>query len=241
MPATDPPPSLRPVRPPPVKKPPPVRLACVRHGQSTWNATGRWQGQADPPLSALGEEQAAEAAERLRAMGPAGVEISGVVASDLVRARRTGEIVADILGVGPVIICPDLREYDVGDWSGLTKPEIEQRWPGQQEAWFGGRLATTPGGEGRVHFARRVVDAALRLAAGAEPGSVLVVVTHGGVIRALERATGSPPVPIANLCGRWFEVDAGVGDATNGLSTPLRAGEPVTLVGTDHRTASPSA
>ena len=230
MPATEPPPGPR-----------LVRLACVRHGQSTWNATGRWQGQADPPLSALGEEQAAEAAERLRAMAPAGVEITGVVASDLVRARRTGEIVAEALNLGAVVVCPDLREYDVGDWSGLTKPEIEQRWPGQQAAWFGGRLTTTPGGEGRAPFARRVLGAARRVAAAAEPGSVLLVVTHGGVIRALERATGSPPVTIANLCGRWFEVDARVDDPANGAPSRLRAGEPVTLVGTDHRTASPSA
>ncbi len=205
---------------------PVTRLALVRHGQSTWNALGRWQGQADPPLSPLGEEQAAEAAEQLRDTG-----VTGVVTSDLVRARRTGQIVADAIGLGPVAVCPDLGEYDVGDWSGLTKPEIEKRWPGQQAEWFGGRLPTTPGGEGRIPFDRRVMGAVLRLAAEAAPGSVLVVVTHGGVIRAVERATGAAPVPIANLSGRWFTVDDG----------GLRAGEPLTLVGTGHRTASPSA
>ncbi len=205
---------------------PATRLALVRHGQSTWNALGRWQGQADPPLSALGEEQAAEAAEQLRDAG-----VTSVVTSDLVRARRTGEIVAGALGLGPVVVCPELREYDVGDWSGLTKPQIEARWPGQQAEWFGGRLPTTPGGEGRAHFDRRVLGALLTLAAGAEPGAVLVVVTHGGVIRALERAAGASPVPIANLSGRWFSV---AGDA-------LEPGEPLSLVGSDHRTASPSA
>ncbi len=205
---------------------PATRLALVRHGQSTWNAVGRWQGQANPPLSPLGEEQAAEAAEQLRDTG-----VTGVVTSDLVRARRTGEIVVDALGLGPVTVCPDLGEYDVGDWSGLTKPEIEKRWPGQQAEWFGGRLPTTPGGEGRVPFDRRVMGAVLRVAAEADPGSVLVVVTHGGVIRALERAAGASPVPIANLSGRWFTVDDG----------RLQAGEPLTLVGTGHRTASPSA
>jgi len=219
--------------------PPATRLALVRHGQSTWNALGRWQGQADPPLSPLGEEQATEAAERLRDMKSADLVVTGVVTSDLVRARRTGEIMAAALGLGPVVVCADLGEYDVGDWSGLTKPEIEERWPGQQAEWFGGRLATTPGGEGRAHFATRVMHSVLRVAAGADPGSVLVVVTHGGVIRALERAAGSPPVPIANLCGRWFEVGAPV--SGDGARTPLRAGDPVTLVGTDHRTASPSA
>jgi broad specificity phosphatase PhoE len=210
---------------------PTTRLALVRHGQSTWNAVGRWQGQADPPLSPLGEEQAAEAAERLRDTG-----VTGVVTSDLERARRTGEVVADALRLGPIGVCPDLGEYDVGEWSGLTKPEIEERWPGQQQAWFQGALTTTPGGEGRANFDRRVMEAVLAVAAGAVPGSVLVVVTHGGVIRALERATGAPPVPIANLSGRWFEVERAAD-----RPPPLRAGEPLTLVGTGHRTASPSA
>jgi len=222
-------------------------LAVVRHGQSTWNEHGRWQGQADPPLSPLGEEQAAEAAERLRDVRAAGVDITGVVTSDLVRARRTGEIVAGALGLGPVVVCPDLREYDVGHWSGLTKPEIEKRWPGQQAEWFGGRLPTTPGGEGRAHFDRRVMKALLAGAdcgllseagcpAVADPGAALLVITHGGVIRSLERAVGAAPIPIANLTGRWFEI-------VGGADGPARpgAGEPITLVGADHRTASPSA
>jgi hypothetical protein len=96
-----------------------------------------------------------------------------------------------------------------------------------------------------VHFDGRVMGALLRVAAGADPASVIVVVTHGGVIRALERATGAPPVPIANLSGRWFEIvpalDERVGHPADGLRARLRAGEPLTLVGTDHRTASPSA
>ncbi|HVF13687.1 MAG TPA: histidine phosphatase family protein, partial [Acidimicrobiales bacterium] len=204
--------------------------------------------------SPLGEEQAEEAAAHL-----AGAGITGVVTSDLVRARRTGEIVADVLGLGAAVVCPGLREYDVGQWSGLTKPEIEDRWPGQQLEWFQGRLATTPGGEGRVHFARRVMDAVLGVGAAAAPGAVLVVVTHGGVIRVLERATGASPVPIANLSGRWFELadgdptggdpadegtaDPAAGDArrVDGATLRLRAGEPLSLVGPDHRTASPSA
>ena len=218
------------------------RLVLVRHGQSTWNAEGRWQGQADPPLSPLGEEQAAEAAR-----GLAGAGVTRVVTSDLVRARRTGEIVAEALGLGPIGIDADLGEYDVGEWSGLTKPQIEERWPGQQKAWFQGRLGTTPGGEGRTRFKRRVLAAMDRLAAGLDGdggggdggGDVVLVVSHGGVIRTIERSLGASPVPIANLSGRWFEVadtDTGAPGARR-----LQPGDPVTLVGTDHRTASPSA
>lgn len=204
----------------------PARLALVRHGQSTWNSIGRWQGQADPPLSALGEEQAAEAAGRL-----VGAGIDVVVASDLARARRTAEVVAKALGLAPPALWAELREYDVGQWSGLTKPEIEERWPGMQEEWFQGRLETTPGGEGRAHFERRVREAVGRIAREAGPHGTVLVVTHGGVIRAVERGLGAEPVPIANLSGRWFELD---GDG-------LVAGAPLVLVGPDHQTVSPSA
>jgi probable phosphoglycerate mutase len=219
------------------------RLVLVRHGQSTWNAQGRWQGQADPPLSPLGEEQAVEAAGRLAGAGV--TRVTRVVTSELVRARRTGEIVAEALGLGPVGSDVDLGEYDVGEWSGLTKPEIEELWPGQQKAWFQGRLETTPGGEGRIRFNRRVLAALDRLAAGldgdgdGDGDGVVLVVTHGGVIRTIERALGASPVPIANLSGRWFEV---ADDSPGSAGAPrLKPGDPVTLVGTDHRTASPSA
>src|SRR2546423_12200717 len=72
-----------------------ARLLVVRHGESTWNAQSRWQGQADPPLSALGERQAEEAAERLGQIA----SISAIWTSDLVRARRTAELIGTQLGV----------------------------------------------------------------------------------------------------------------------------------------------
>ncbi|MEY2406219.1 MAG: glucosyl-3-phosphoglycerate phosphatase, partial [Acidimicrobiaceae bacterium] len=85
----------------------PVRILLVRHGQSEWNALGRWQGQADPPLSDLGRLQAHAAAHALGAVG-------AVFASDLVRAAETAAIIAAELGVGPVVIDADLRERDAG-------------------------------------------------------------------------------------------------------------------------------
>ncbi len=95
----------------------PSAILLLRHGQSTWNAEGRWQGQSDPPLSALGREQAEEAAGKL-----AGMDVSTVVTSDLDRARTTGRILADALALAPPTEDPDLREYDVGDWEGPTPP-----------------------------------------------------------------------------------------------------------------------
>lgn len=177
-----------------------TRLLLVRHGQSAWNASGRWQGWADVPLSDEGESQAAGAADRLRDRR------FGVVAtSDLERARRTAEIVAAALGIGDVTVDRRLREYDVGQWSGLTRSEIEQGWPGDLEAWREGRLAAAPGGETRKGFVARILAAVEALAGQAGPGNVLVV-THGGVVGAVQRALHAPDAPrIGNLDGRWLE------------------------------------
>ncbi|HEX8581069.1 MAG TPA: histidine phosphatase family protein, partial [Acidimicrobiales bacterium] len=79
------------------------RVLLVRHGQSVWNAEGRWQGQLDPPLSDVGAEQARAAAAHLDG-------VVAVATSDLDRARRTAEILAEALGVGPAIVEPGLRE-----------------------------------------------------------------------------------------------------------------------------------
>src|SRR5512132_523882 len=79
-----------------------TRLLLVHHGESTWNADGRWQGQADPPLSELGEQQAADAAVHV-------APIDAVWSSNLARARRTAMIIAGARGVD-VRVDPRLRE-----------------------------------------------------------------------------------------------------------------------------------
>ena len=73
-----------------------TRLLALRHGESEWNALGRWQGQADPPLTDLGRLQAFHAARNL------GV-VDAIVASDLQRATDTARIISEALGVGPVV------------------------------------------------------------------------------------------------------------------------------------------
>ena len=202
-------------------------ILLLRHGQSTWNAEGRWQGWSDPPLSALGESQAEEAAGSL-----AGVGATAVVTSDLGRARTTGRILADALGLGPPVEDRDLREYDVGDWEGLTRPEIESGWPDQLAAWREGRLLATPGGETRAAFLQRIMAALRRVAADADLGDIAVVVSHGGVIRAAEQVTGAHrSAVIGNLAGRWFFA---------GRGGELRPGDTTNLLDPDHRTAPPS-
>ena len=100
-----------------------TRILMVRHGQSEWNAQGRWQGQADPPLSDLGRHQAFSAAQRVGS-------VDAIVASDLQRALHTARIISEQIGVGPVIIEPLLRERDAGEWSGLTREQIDEQYPG---------------------------------------------------------------------------------------------------------------
>lgn len=178
-----------------------ARLLLLRHAQSEWNALGRWQGWGDPPLSAAGVAQSEKAAEGLHGFaGP-------VVSSDLLRASQTAEILAARLGLGRVSPEPGLREVDVGNWSGLTRDEIEAAYPGQLAAWRDGSLPGAEGGELRTAFTARVVDAVDRLGTRYE-GDVLVV-THSGVIHALERHLGVyEGRRVDNLGGRWFEAES---------------------------------
>jgi broad specificity phosphatase PhoE len=171
-----------------------TRLLLLRHGESTWNAQSRWQGHADAPLSAFGERQAEDAAERL-------AEIATIVTvwtSDLVRARRTAEIIAALLGIDEVRAERRLRERDVGSWSGLTRDEIEERWPG-----YLAERRSPPDFEGDDELLARVRAGLAAAVERREPGDVLVV-THGGVIRTVERSLGATPERLPNLAGRWL-------------------------------------
>jgi glucosyl-3-phosphoglycerate phosphatase len=180
------------------------RLLVIRHAQSIWNAAGRWQGWSDAPLSDLGTEQARLGGQ---ALATAGVVADLVAASDLARARTTAELVAFELDYqNPLVIDADLREQDLGQWNGLTNDEISTRWPAEFQARRAGQLGTVPGGEEGEIFARRSMEAVRRLAGRA--GDVAVVVAHGGVVIALERALGvsAKGNRHPNLSGWWLEV-----------------------------------
>jgi probable phosphoglycerate mutase len=174
-------------------------LLIVRHGQSEWNAAGRWQGWADPRLTSGGETQAREAAPEL-----AGLGLEAVAASDLARARRTAEILADHLGLGDVHVDDGLRERNVGEFTGLTREEIEARWPGVLAEWRSGRVQQAPGGEG-AEFLERVLAALDRLAERFPTRKVLVV-AHGGLIRTVHRHLGGEPGPPYHLGGLWVHL-----------------------------------
>lgn len=153
-----------------------MRLLLVRHGESEWNAAGRLQGQADPPLSALGRHQAAHMAARL-----VDEPIDAIVASDLARASDTARALADAVGM-PVLSRTDLREVDLGSWTGVSRDEIEAADP---EAWRRWRVEGVEGWEGGELYAEameRVRGAVCSIAAEWE-GRTVVAVTHGGCIR----------------------------------------------------------
>lgn len=167
----------------------PGRLVLVRHGESTWNAEHRLQGQLDPALSAVGREQALELTGLVAAID---VPSERVRCSDLLRARET----ADLLGLAVGRFDPRWREIDVGAWGGRTAAEVDAQGGGLTN-WRGGPR-TAPDGERWVTFAARVADAVQELVTA---GGSWLVICHGGCIRATcthltgadALAVGSPP------------------------------------------------
>jgi broad specificity phosphatase PhoE len=151
-------------------------ILLARHGETDWNSERRWQGHADRPLNDVGREQARGLAGTL-----AGREIDVVYSSDLARAHETALIVAEQLGLH-VEADAGLREVDVGDWAGRLLTEIEEADPEGFERWQQGHKAWN-GGESYEEMGERVVATVLRLAAR-HPAQTVLVVTHGGSIRA---------------------------------------------------------
>lgn len=166
-----------------------TQLLVIRHGQSTWNEEHRWQGQADPPLSDFGRQQAWTAAQ---AIG----QVDIIVSSPQVRAAETASIIAEQIGVGPVQLVDGLQERTAGEWSGLTRTEIEERWPGWVDS-----DRRPEGWEYDEVFVPRVMTAMRRVSIEFA-GATALVVCHGGVIIALERELGVNEARIPNLHGR---------------------------------------
>ncbi len=158
-------------------------LLLIRHAQSAWNASGRWQGHADPPLSPLGRQQAAELATSLRDE-LAGEEVTLLVCSDLKRALETAEAVGAVLGLKPEPSAR-YRELDVGRWSGLTREQIQCEDAALLERFEDDDPDARPvGGETRREIRARAHEAVLELVR-AHPGERIALVTHLGFMRAL--------------------------------------------------------
>ena len=169
-----------------------MKIILARHGETPWNAEGRYQGQEDIALSPVGEAQAAALAARLH-----DVPISRALASPLMRARRTAEIA---LGERAPMLGTDagLMEIAHGEWEGLLAAEIRERDADRLRAWRDApHEVLMPGGESLKHVLDRAWPALARACEGLGENDTLFVVAHDAVNRVLLcRVLG---LPLAHL------------------------------------------
>ncbi len=163
-----------------------LTLYLVRHGQTEYNATGRVQGWTDVPLDAIGLVQA----ERL-AMRFSNKTLSAIYSSPLARAADTAYAIASTTNM-PVILDDRLREYNMGQWSGLTGDEILAVTPGMVH--WDGPERESPGGENARQMRDRVEAFLHDLVQKHTSGETVVAVSHGGTLGAVIAAMLGLPV-----------------------------------------------
>lgn len=153
-------------------------LHLIRHARSTWNTEGRLQGQADPPLDDIGQQQVRALVEFLK-----DEPFQAVYSSPLTRARLTAEALAAARGL-PVQFDARLMERHLGDWTGLNGDDARARIAAFSENPGGDwRVIGPPGGEGEAALMARAA-AALADIIAAHPEGQVAVVSHGGTLRA---------------------------------------------------------
>jgi probable phosphoglycerate mutase len=181
------------------------RLLLLRHGQTAWNAERRAQGHSDVPLDETGHEQARTVAPYVAAMRPA-----LLWSSDLARARQTAEYVAKECDLEPRLDAR-LREYHLGERTGLTMAEYAEAHPEEYRLFRTGRYDVVPGGETTPEVLARVTACVRDAVTALEPGECGVLVGHGGALKvSLLALLGWPEGASATLqaldnCG-WAEL-----------------------------------
>jgi probable phosphoglycerate mutase len=158
-----------------------VRLLLIRHGESQGNAERRIQGWLDSPLTDVGRDQVRALARRLQ--DEDGWDVAALYASTLCRAAESGEILAAALGV-PLTLDDRLREYDIGEFTGLTWEEVKERFPHLVAQWeASSRRPSIPNEEGYPAFRARVAAAFEDIVAAHPAETTMGVVAHGGTFR----------------------------------------------------------
>ncbi len=156
----------------------------VRHGQTAFNAEGRIQGWLDVPLDAVGQIQAQCVARRFSEK-----PVQAIYSSPLMRAADTARAISQACRL-EVIFDERLREYHMGDWTGLTADEIRMTTP---TAHLDDPEAPVPNGESAQHMRERVT-AFLRDLIARHDGEAVVLVSHGGTLGAMVGAMLGLPV-----------------------------------------------
>lgn len=176
-------------------------LVLLRHGETTWNAAHRIQGQVDSPLSERGEAQAAAVAPVVAALGPV-----ALWSSDLQRAAGTAAYVGRASGL-EVRLDVRLREFGLGEREGTTHEEYAAGWPREHEDFVTGRWSAVPGAEPLDAVRARLEACLEELADAVAPGELAVAVAHGAALRvaveALVQGTQTEPSAFAGMgnCG----------------------------------------
>jgi probable phosphoglycerate mutase len=156
------------------------RIVLLRHGRTAWNAERRFQGQANPPLDDVGRRQAYEVAPLIAALRP-----DVLISSDADRAAQTAEPIGAVTGL-EVVLDARLRERALGHWEGLTRGEVQERYPEEFAAWIAGKDVSQfgRGGESREDVAARAIGVFEEL----PDVETAVLVTHGATSMALAAA-----------------------------------------------------
>lgn len=165
-----------------------TRVLLIRHGETDWNAEGRWQGHAPVPLNEAGLQQSAALG---RYLAQNGYTLDAIYSSDLPRAAQTAAAVAQALGL-MVQTDARFRESDLGEWQGMTRAEV-QAWDGERFAafeadWFHN---TRPGGESMQQVQQRM-RAGFDEVSARHPDQTVAIVTHGGALGMLLRSLFGP-------------------------------------------------
>ena len=174
-----------------------MRILLARHGETPWNAEGRYQGQEDIPLSDVGIAQATALGRRL-----ADTRIDRAVASPLSRAMRTAQLALGEARAPQLLFDEGLKEIGHGEWEGLLASEIHARDPQRLQAWRDAPDTVQmpgAGGESLQQVLDRAWPAFARACAGLGQEDTLLVVAHDAVNRVLLcRILG---IPLSKLWG----------------------------------------
>lgn len=192
----------------------PRRLIMLRHGETSYNATKRMQGQLDTELSEVGRAQAAAVAKYFSVAEP---NLTRIISSDLSRAADTAAAVSAATGVA-VVHDQRLRETNLGIWQAMRYDEIDRDYPGMRDRWQHVGDWAPEGGETRKSVALRVRGVIDELYDDTSwPGNTFMLVAHGGAIAAATASLlGVPDTHFTMFNGlrntAWIELEARVRD-----------------------------